>query len=309
MDEAGIEARGLAPLKPYLARIDAVKTRPQLVKLMAEPAYAAPIYLGISATRTIRRVTPPPLAKHGSVSPRVIITCSRATNTIQSARPIASISSTSPSSPDFPIPKGERTGSSRSKPASPKDQWTPERRRDPVDTLQPDDARAADEARAAVQLAGNAKFDRPRLARRRSTWRSRARSPPPASAIADVPLSTWKEYLDLPLHQRPRERSAQGVRRCAVRFLRPHAERRSRAADALEARHVDARRQPRRGGRAALRRQILAGPNRDARRRSWSTTCAPLIARRSTSAAGWTRRPARRRSRSSPRSIRASAIR
>jgi putative endopeptidase len=47
MDAAGIEARGTAPLKPYLARIAAVRTRPQLVELMAEPNYAAPIRLGI----------------------------------------------------------------------------------------------------------------------------------------------------------------------------------------------------------------------------------------------------------------------
>src|SRR4029079_12145120 len=48
MDEAGIEARGLAPLKPYLDRIDAVSTRSQLVKLMAQPAYASPISVTIA---------------------------------------------------------------------------------------------------------------------------------------------------------------------------------------------------------------------------------------------------------------------
>ena len=49
MDESGIEARGLAPLQPYLARINAVKSRPQLVALMQQPGYAAPIRLGITA--------------------------------------------------------------------------------------------------------------------------------------------------------------------------------------------------------------------------------------------------------------------
>jgi predicted metalloendopeptidase len=49
MDEAGIEARGLEPLKPYLAKIDAVQDRKQLVMLMAQPGYAAPIGVGISA--------------------------------------------------------------------------------------------------------------------------------------------------------------------------------------------------------------------------------------------------------------------
>src|SRR6478672_5807758 len=46
MDEAGIEARGLAPLKPYLARIDAVANRGDLVRLMMEPGYASPVNVG-----------------------------------------------------------------------------------------------------------------------------------------------------------------------------------------------------------------------------------------------------------------------
>ncbi|HEY0413365.1 MAG TPA: M13 family metallopeptidase [Allosphingosinicella sp.] len=47
MDEAGIEARGTVPLRPYLGRIAAVRTPQQLALLMAEPGYAAPIRLGI----------------------------------------------------------------------------------------------------------------------------------------------------------------------------------------------------------------------------------------------------------------------
>src|SRR3954465_14512955 len=43
MDVSGIDARGLAPLKPYLDRIDAVSTRDQLVNLMAQPSYDSPI--------------------------------------------------------------------------------------------------------------------------------------------------------------------------------------------------------------------------------------------------------------------------
>src|SRR5256885_3460444 len=48
MDEAGMEARGLASLTPYLDRIDAVSTRSQLVRLMAQPSYASPISVGIA---------------------------------------------------------------------------------------------------------------------------------------------------------------------------------------------------------------------------------------------------------------------
>ena len=47
MDEAGIEARGTAPLAPYLARIAAVKDRAGLIALFAERGYTSPIDLGI----------------------------------------------------------------------------------------------------------------------------------------------------------------------------------------------------------------------------------------------------------------------
>ncbi|HXC74873.1 MAG TPA: M13 family metallopeptidase [Sphingomicrobium sp.] len=43
MDEARVEQLGTAPLKPYLARIAAAKTRGDLVDLFAEPGYDSPI--------------------------------------------------------------------------------------------------------------------------------------------------------------------------------------------------------------------------------------------------------------------------
>ncbi|MGN6277277.1 MAG: M13 family metallopeptidase [Sphingomonas sp.] len=47
MDTAGIEAKGAAPLKPYLARIDAVKNLDDLQTLFATTGYAAPVGVGI----------------------------------------------------------------------------------------------------------------------------------------------------------------------------------------------------------------------------------------------------------------------
>ncbi|MBW0007370.1 MAG: M13 family metallopeptidase [Sphingomonas sp.] len=47
MDTAAIEAAGTAPLKPYLAEINAAKTRAQLLSLFVKPGYAAPIEIGI----------------------------------------------------------------------------------------------------------------------------------------------------------------------------------------------------------------------------------------------------------------------
>jgi putative endopeptidase len=49
MDTAAIDAASAAPLKPYLARIGAVKSRAQLVALFVEPGFASPIDLGITA--------------------------------------------------------------------------------------------------------------------------------------------------------------------------------------------------------------------------------------------------------------------
>src|SRR3954467_6973099 len=49
MDTAAIEAAGTASLKPYLAEIDAVKTRAQLLSLFAKPGFATPVDLDIDA--------------------------------------------------------------------------------------------------------------------------------------------------------------------------------------------------------------------------------------------------------------------
>ncbi len=47
LNEAAIEKLGTAPLKPYLAKIDAAKTRDQVVRLFMTPGYANPIGIGI----------------------------------------------------------------------------------------------------------------------------------------------------------------------------------------------------------------------------------------------------------------------
>ncbi|HYN45896.1 MAG TPA: M13 family metallopeptidase N-terminal domain-containing protein, partial [Allosphingosinicella sp.] len=47
MDEAGIEARGVAPLRPYLDRIAAARTRDDLIRLFAAPGFPSPVGVGI----------------------------------------------------------------------------------------------------------------------------------------------------------------------------------------------------------------------------------------------------------------------
>src|SRR4051812_24135480 len=49
MDEGAVEAMGTEPLRPYLGRIAAVKTRAQLIDLFVEPGFEAPVDVGITA--------------------------------------------------------------------------------------------------------------------------------------------------------------------------------------------------------------------------------------------------------------------
>jgi endothelin-converting enzyme/putative endopeptidase len=47
MDEAGVEARGTAPLRPYLQRITAIRNRGDLLAVFATPGYQSPVGVGI----------------------------------------------------------------------------------------------------------------------------------------------------------------------------------------------------------------------------------------------------------------------
>jgi endothelin-converting enzyme/putative endopeptidase len=48
MDEAGIEARGAAVLRPYLSRIADARTRDDLIRLFATPGFPSPVGVGIT---------------------------------------------------------------------------------------------------------------------------------------------------------------------------------------------------------------------------------------------------------------------
>jgi putative endopeptidase len=47
MDEAQIEARGTKPLRPYLDKVAAVRTRDDLLRVFTEPGYTSPVEIGI----------------------------------------------------------------------------------------------------------------------------------------------------------------------------------------------------------------------------------------------------------------------
>ena len=92
MDEAGIEARGTAPLRPYLDRIAAVHDKAGLIALFATPGFASPIRIGIQPDPG----RPDPLCRRpptraGSACRAAIIICARAPITTATAPPIAPI--------------------------------------------------------------------------------------------------------------------------------------------------------------------------------------------------------------------------
>ena len=120
MDEAGIEQRGLAPLKPWLARIDAVSNRNQLVSLMAEPGYSAPIRIGISADQDdpTRYTATSGQARLGLPTRDYYLLKGQKYDS--SAPPTRNISPTCAGLRGCRIRKAARTASSRSKPALPR---------------------------------------------------------------------------------------------------------------------------------------------------------------------------------------------
>ena len=128
MDTAGIEARGTAPLKPYLGRIDGgAATSPDLQTLFATTGYAVAGRASASCpTSPIRRTTPRSRAR-AAWACRATIICSRARSTTASARPIAPISSRCWNWPASPTPAPRPMRSSRSKPRWPRSNGRPSR--------------------------------------------------------------------------------------------------------------------------------------------------------------------------------------
>ena len=194
MDEAGIEARGTAPLRPYLARIDAVATRQQLIDLMMVPGYASPIGIGISADQDDPTRYTATAGQGGLGLPtrdyyllpgeRYVAYRAAYRAYLIKLQTLAGIAD--------PAAKADRILALETRIAQ--DQWTPERRRDPVATHNPM-TRAQLTALApewnwtptlaAMGLGGAAKVD---VAETTAVAAAGKR-------LGDVPLATWKEWL------------------------------------------------------------------------------------------------------------------
>jgi putative endopeptidase len=194
MDESGIEARGLAPLKPYLARIDAVSNRAQLVKLMAQPGYAAPINIDIDADRVdpTKYLVFAGQARLGLPTRDYYLLKGDKYDSIRAAyrQYIVDLGKLA----GLSDPKGRADRIIALETRLSQDQWVPERRRDPIATHNP-----MDEAQL-MKLAPQ--FDWTQTLQSMGLGNAKIVNVSEPSAVAavckrlaDVPLSTWKEYV------------------------------------------------------------------------------------------------------------------
>ncbi len=167
MDEAGIEARGLAPLKPYLARIDAVSNRGDLVRLMMEPGYASPVNVGISADQDnpARYTAVAGQARLGLPTRDYYLLKGEKYDTIRSAYRAYIVKLGQLAGLSDPEGRADRIIALETRLSQ--DQWTPERRRDPVATHNP-------MTRAQLRSWRRSSTGRPRCARWASPRRPRS---------------------------------------------------------------------------------------------------------------------------------------
>ncbi len=194
MDQAGIEARGTAPLKPYLARIAGVKNRHDLVLLMAEPGYAAPIAIGVDADAkdptnyTVysgqARLGLPTRDYYLLDGDKYVAFRKAYRAYIVKIHQLAGIPNAEAKA-DAIIALETRLS---------QDQWTPEARRDPQKTYNP--MNRAELTRLAPQFDWDATLAHVGLSKMPTVIVGE----PSAVAAAgkrldDVPLSTWKDYI------------------------------------------------------------------------------------------------------------------
>jgi endothelin-converting enzyme/putative endopeptidase len=194
MDEGGIETRGLAPLEPWLARIDAVETRAQLVQLMMQPGYAAPVNIGISADQDdpTRYSATAGQARLGLPTRDYYLLKGEKYDAIRKAyRDYVIHLQTLADLPDAAA-RADRIIALETRLSE--DQWTPEARRDPVKTHNPMtraklDALAPEFAWTAT-LAAMGLGDAKTVDVAETTAVTAA-----GKRLVDVPIAIWKEYL------------------------------------------------------------------------------------------------------------------
>ncbi|QNA83323.1 M13 family metallopeptidase [Sphingomonas sp. So64.6b] len=194
MDESGIETRGLAPLKPWLSRIDAVQTRGQLVQLMMQPGYAAPVNIGISADQDdpTRYTATAGQARLGLPTRDYYLLKGEKYDAIRKAyRDYVIHLQTLAGLPDAAA-RADRIIALETRLSE--DQWTPEARRDPVKTHNPMTRAKLDAL--APEFDWTATLAAMGLGQAKTVDVAETTAVTAAGKrLADVPIATWKEYL------------------------------------------------------------------------------------------------------------------
>ena len=253
MDEAGIEARGAAVLRPYLDRIAAAQTRDDLIRLFATPGFPAPIGVGITPnpadpTRYVAGAVQGGLGmpnrdyylREGAQFDTYRAAYRNYVITMQRLAGIADPEAKA----DAIIALERRIAEAH---------WTPERSRDVTQSINP---------MTPAQLAALApQFNWPLLLRRPRAWAtSRPSSSRQTTAIQaegrlfdEVPLQTWKDWMTFHFIRTYAQFLPRAFDEANFDFYSRTLRGVAAAARPLEARPRRARRHARRGGRRDLR--------------------------------------------------------
>jgi endothelin-converting enzyme/putative endopeptidase len=194
MDAKGIEQRGLAPLKPWLARIDAVQTRGQLIRLMMRPGYPSPINIGIStdADDPTRYMADAGQARLGLPTRDYYLLTGEKYDAIRRAYRAYLIRLQELAGIPDAAAKADRIIALETRLSQ--DQWTPEQRRDPVKTHNP-------MTRAELTSLAPEMDWTPTLAAMGLGGAQKVNVSEPSAVAAaakrlgDVPLPTWKAWM------------------------------------------------------------------------------------------------------------------
>ena len=194
MDADAIEARGVAAIAPYLARIDAVQDRAGLLKLFASTEYFAPIGIGIlpnpaDPTRYIAGV-----AQSGLGMPNRDYYLKEDAKYVGFRTAYRKYMVDMQTLAGLPDPEGRADRIMALETAIAKEHWTPERSRNLMEALNPMD-RAKLRAFAPqfdwdTTLANMGLGDLQTVVVQQTTAIAAA-----GKMLDTVPLSTWKEYL------------------------------------------------------------------------------------------------------------------
>jgi len=193
-DTAAIDKRGLAPLQPWLAKIDAVTNKAELVRLMAQPGYASPvnIYMATDQDNPTRYAVVASQASLGLPGRDYYLLKDAKYVAIRDAYRAYITKLGQLAGLSDPAGRASRILELETRLAQ--DQWTPERQRDPVATHNPMTFAQLNKLapefnwQDTLASAGLGSAEMVDVAETTAVTAAGKR-------IADVPLSTWKEYL------------------------------------------------------------------------------------------------------------------